>query len=284
MLWWQAWPWLIVVSPRYRPMKKSFSAQASSWMVGRPSQGCLHSESFLSNSFRRCRSKQSFLRKQATSQVSDIGPADEFTGPIPYMLEDAVQWVALNSSRAAAADSTGHLRDVPAWPPESVRETIANALVHRDLGPWATSQPITIRLEPDTLTVTNPGGLYGLTVQRLQPDDVESFARNSALLQICQYARLPDGRRVVEGLATGIPKMFQALNEAASNPRSFLITPSDSPANSVPDPRNHPPLSDRPPPPKARPRSRYCASFAPGPRPPPHWPKRPAHQFRPSAL
>ena len=207
-----------------------------------------------------------------------------FTGPIPYMLEDAVQWVALNSSRAAAADSTGHLRDVPAWPPESVRETIANALVHRDLGPWATSQPITIRLEPDTLTVTNPGGLYGLTVQRLQPDDVESFARNSALLQICQYARLPDGRRVVEGLATGIPKMFQALNEAASNPRSFLITPSDSPANSVPDPRNHPPLSDRPPPPKARSRSRYCASFAPGPRPPPHWPKRPAHQFRPSAL
>ena len=174
---------------------------------------------------------QQFAPSLAIQAVIPPQPGDEpdlryrasqrFTGPIPFMLEDAVRWVALNSSRAAASDADGHLRDIPAWPPESVREVIANALVHRDLGPWATSQPISLRLDPDVITVTNPGGLYGLTVQRLQPDNVESFARNSALLQICQYARLPDGRRVVEGLATGIPKVFQALKHAGLQPPEF---------------------------------------------------------------
>lgn len=148
--------------------------------------------------------------------------SQRFTGAIPYLLDDAVRWIALNSSRATIAGSDGHLRDVPAWPPEATRELLANALVHRDLGPWARSQAVTARLEPDRLTVTNPGGLYGLTVDRLNPDNVESFARNSALVQICQYARLPDGRRVIEGLATGIPKVFQlAIGSGLERPRFF---------------------------------------------------------------
>lgn len=148
--------------------------------------------------------------------------SQRFTGAVPYMLDDAVRWIGLNSSRATIAGSDGHLRDVPAWPPEATRELLANALVHRDLGPWARSQAVTARLEPDRLTVTNPGGLYGLTVDRLNPDNVESFARNSALVQICQYARLPDGRRVIEGLATGIPKVFQlAIGSGLERPRFF---------------------------------------------------------------
>jgi ATP-dependent DNA helicase RecG len=147
--------------------------------------------------------------------------SQRFTGPIPYMLEEAVSWVSLNSPRSATSDAEGHLRDVPAWPLEAVRELVANALVHRDLGPWALGQTASLRLEPTRLTISNPGGLYGLAVARLRADNVDSFARNSALLQICQYTRLPDGRRIVEGLATGIPKVFQLAAANGLEPPRF---------------------------------------------------------------
>lgn len=61
--------------------------------------------------------------------------------------------------------------------------------------------------------ITNPGGLFGITVDRLGREGTTS-ARNARLIEICRYARAADGARVVETLASGIPRVLSSLREA----------------------------------------------------------------------
>ncbi|NAZ81311.1 hypothetical protein GTR02_05730 [Kineococcus sp. R8] len=61
------------------------------------------------------------------------------------MLDQAVQWVARNTRRRIAFGSDGHGRDEPEHPRLAVRELIANALVHRDVGPHALGEAVTLR-------------------------------------------------------------------------------------------------------------------------------------------
>ena len=135
------------------------------------------------------------------------------TGPIPVMLDSALAWAREALPRAVAADTDGALRDRWQYPLEAFRELIANALVHRDLDTWSDSVAIEVRRLTDRLVISNPGGLYGISVDRLGHEAVTS-ARNARLLEICKYARSEDGARVVETLATGIPRVIAALAES----------------------------------------------------------------------
>ncbi|WP_250281666.1 ATP-binding protein [Frankia sp. CiP1_Cm_nod2] len=72
------------------------------------------------------------------------------------------------------------------------------------------------------LVVSNPGGLYGITVDRLGRDYVTS-ARNARLVDICQYVRSPStGARVIEALATGIPAVTEALATQGLPPAHYV--------------------------------------------------------------
>ncbi|MGE0309390.1 MAG: ATP-binding protein, partial [Acidimicrobiia bacterium] len=143
-----------------------------------------------------------------------------FDGPIPRMLADAVAWVARSSPSAIRSTTSGQVINETAWPGEAVRELIGNALIHRDLAPWALGETALVRLDHERLVVRNPGGLYGLTVDRLGRVGVTS-ARNANLVRICQYVRLPDGTRAVEALASGIPTVLDALRTAEMPPPIF---------------------------------------------------------------
>lgn len=146
--------------------------------------------------------------------------ARRFDGPIPRMLADAVAWVARSTPSAIKGSSTGRVVDQPSWPLEAVREVVGNALIHRDLAPWALGETALLRLDPSQLIVRNPGCLYGLTVDRLGRIGVTS-ARNANLVRICQYVRLRDGTRAVEALASGIPTVIDALRTAELPPPLF---------------------------------------------------------------
>ena len=136
-----------------------------------------------------------------------------FTGPIPAMLEDAIAWVGRNSrTRVVAEPATGAVRDELDPPAVAVRELVANALVHRDLAEWASSRAIELRMSPGAFRLTNPGGLYGITTERLGVHPLTS-ARNRRLLEICKHVRTADGN-VVEALASGIPATFDAVRRA----------------------------------------------------------------------
>ena len=112
---------------------------------------------------------------------------------------------------AVGVDGQG--RDEPEFPAEAVRELLSNALIHRDLGPHALTTAITLRLDERQLVLSNPGGLWGLSVERLGSVGVTS-ARDGWLSTICQDVSTREGNRVVELLATGIPTVLAALREA----------------------------------------------------------------------
>lgn len=108
-----------------------------------------------------------------------------FDGPIPTMLDEALRWVARNTGTRVRFGPNGHGRDEPEFPTEAVRELLSNALIHRDLGPYALTEAVTLTLDGQQLVLSNPGGLWGLTVDRLGQEGVTS-ARNGQLLRICQ--------------------------------------------------------------------------------------------------
>ena len=150
-----------------------------------------------------------------------IGDRARFSGPIPVMLDDAINWVRGHSRRRVRENAlTGRVGDSYDLPPIAVRELLANSLVHRDLADWSWSRAIELRVTKDRLVLTNPGGLFGVTVDRLGQQALSS-ARNLTLLRICQFVGMADGN-AVEALATGIPKILGATAEAGVLPPLFF--------------------------------------------------------------
>lgn len=143
------------------------------------------------------------------------------TGPIPHILDQAMAWARTNFDTDITALADGSVVDQPVYPLVAFREIVANALIHRDLSPWSAGLAIEVRLRPDRLIVSNPGGLYGITADRLGREAVSS-ARNARLISICQYLRTPSNDRIVEALATGIPTVTHALAEVGLPPAQFI--------------------------------------------------------------
>ncbi|MFJ4658298.1 ATP-binding protein [Nocardia sp. NPDC088792] len=143
------------------------------------------------------------------------------TGPIPRMLDAALEWAEQTFDTAIVTRPDGTVVDVQSYPLVAFRELIANALLHRDLDCWSRGMAVEVRLRKDRLVVTNPGGLYGITVDRLGREAVTS-ARNMWLVTISQYLRSPEsGGRVIEALATGIPTITQALIDSGLPPAQY---------------------------------------------------------------
>ncbi|QIS16269.1 ATP-binding protein [Nocardia arthritidis] len=165
---------------------------------------------------------------QAAAEPSPTDPPDArvrnqqvITGPIPRMLDATMEWAQQTFDTIIVDQPDGRVIDVPEYPMVAFRELIANALLHRDLDHWSAGMAVEVRLRRDRLVVSNPGGLYGITVDRLGKDAVTS-ARNRWLVNICQYLRSPDsGGRVVEALATGIPTINRSLTEAGLPPANY---------------------------------------------------------------
>lgn len=152
------------------------------------------------------------------TRVSDVR---NFDGPLPAMLDEATRWVQRNTRTRVRFGADGHGVDEPEYPAEAVRELVGNALIHRDLGPHALSYPISLTLEHNRLIVSNPGGLWGITVDRLGRSGISS-ARNDVLLGIARNVRTTGGRRVVEGLATGIGTVLTSLSAAGMVEPEFI--------------------------------------------------------------
>lgn len=154
------------------------------------------------------------------TRTGDLGA---FDGPLPEMLERAMAWVRRNTATRVRFGPDGHALDEPTYPPEAVRELVANALVHRDLGPHSRGESVNIALEPRKLVVSNPGGLWGLTVEQLGRTS-GGISRNQALYAICRDVRTPGGRRVIEGIGSGIEAIRGSLRAAGMSPPSFSDT------------------------------------------------------------
>lgn len=134
-------------------------------------------------------------------------------GPLPELLDSAMEWVRRNTQTTIRVGADGHARDSSEIPMVAVRELVANALVHRDVGPHTRGKRVEIRLLDDQLVITSPGGLWGVSSAQLGQPGGKS-AVNEFLYDICKFTRTPQGDRIIEGEGGGIREVEASLRSA----------------------------------------------------------------------
>ncbi|WP_205547866.1 ATP-binding protein [Leucobacter sp. wl10] len=156
-----------------------------------------------------------------TGRERGLGDLVHLDGPLPDLLEAALEWVRRNTRNDVYFESSGAAFDRTEIPMIAVRELIANALVHRDLSTHAQSKRVELRLKDDTLVISNPGGLYGVSADQLGHPEGKS-AVNEFLYEICKSVQTSGGARVIEGEGGGIQEVQRALRRANMRPPIFI--------------------------------------------------------------
>lgn len=128
-------------------------------------------------------------------------------GTLPDMLDGALAFVRTNMTMSTKIDpTTGERVDIPQYPMDAVRETILNALVHRDYSFHTEGMPIQLTLYTDRIEVTNPGGLYGrLTLDQL--GNIQPDTRNPVLVTVMETLGKTENRY------SGIPTIRYAMKK-----------------------------------------------------------------------
>jgi len=163
--------------------------------------------------------KVSVRKKNRPDSVRAVN-VNSIDGPIPTILEEAVKWVAANTNELMLNAENGHVYTTHEYPLASVRELISNALIHRDMNPVSMFQNISLTIEDERMIISNPGGLYGLSVKEL--GRTGSKTRNARIAEICQYVVADDGQNVLEKLGSGIPKILEELSLFKMSPPFFI--------------------------------------------------------------
>ena len=129
------------------------------------------------------------------------------TGAIPEMLEEAVEFVRINSRTKTIIDDNGHRLDKPEYPIKAVREAILNALVHRDYSIHTENVPVRIEMYRDRMEISNSGGLYGrISIDAL--GKVRPETRNAELANMLEILHITENRY------SGIPTMRREFAKA----------------------------------------------------------------------
>ncbi|MGO1183193.1 MAG: RNA-binding domain-containing protein [Micrococcaceae bacterium] len=165
-------------------------------------------------------------RDESASNTARTRNLTHFDGPLPDLLEDVMAWIRQNLGSDQVYDRSGHLHDRLELPVRGIREAVANALVHRDLGPHTLGmgKQIEIRIDSRRLMIMNPGGLRGLTVSRLESNDLAKAAVNQRLHGIAKHLRTPDDARIIEGEGGGVREILLSAREAGLQKPKLIDT------------------------------------------------------------
>lgn len=106
------------------------------------------------------------------------------------MIGDAVGAVAKNLRRRSVVDGVGRTDELEI-PEVVLRETVANALLHRSYNERFDGEAVAVDIFEDRVEVINPGGLWGKSKDDLA--DGRSCCRNATLMRLLSLAPLPDG-------------------------------------------------------------------------------------------
>ncbi|GAA1724585.1 RNA-binding domain-containing protein [Brachybacterium phenoliresistens] len=151
----------------------------------------------------------------------DGGPARtqnlrHFDGPLPDLLEGLLSWVSSNLTTRQEYQPDGHMRNVPELPLRAVREALANALVHRDLGPdsLGAGLSVDVRITDQALIIASPGGLRGVTLSQITSGGFARAAVNQRLYAIARLLRTDDGQNIIEGEGGGVSEILRSAVES----------------------------------------------------------------------
>lgn len=126
----------------------------------------------------------------------------EFGGPLYIQAEEAYQFVLKHINLTAKIEGLFR-KETYELPVRTIRELIANAVVHRS---YLDDSCIQICIFDDRLEVTSPGMLYGgLDMQSVKSG--KSKCRNTAIAEAFRYMG------IIEAWGTGIPRMIKECRE-----------------------------------------------------------------------
>lgn len=144
---------------------------------------------------------------------SDFQNRREFTGSLLKQLEDAYAYLDMRNQTKATFE--GLLRiDHRDYPDTAIRESLLNAIVHRD---YAVSASTLIGVYADRIEMISIGGLAG----GISYDDMMlgvSYCRNRKLADI--FYRL----RLIEAYGTGMNKIMSSYKDAPAKPKVHVTT------------------------------------------------------------
>ncbi len=137
-------------------------------------------------------------------------------GPLPLLLENALQFVKRNMRRKTIINpTTGKREDKTDYPMVAVREAILNALVHRDYSIHTEGMPIQIIMYEDRLEIRNPGGIYGrMSIDQL--GKVQADTRNPVIAAALEVLGITENRY------SGIPTIRREMKAYQLMPAEFL--------------------------------------------------------------
>lgn len=137
-------------------------------------------------------------------------------GPLPLMLETAIQFVKRNMhNKTIINPDTGKREDRTDYPITAVREAILNALVHRDYSIHTEGMPIQIIMYDDRLEIRNPGGIYGrMSIDQL--GKIQADTRNPVIAAALEVLGVTENRY------SGIPTIRRAMEAYNLLPPEFL--------------------------------------------------------------
>ena len=136
----------------------------------------------------------------------------EFEGSIIMQLEKAYQYVLEKIN--LGSDIVGIYRvDKYEIPPKSIREVIANAVIHRS---YLEPNDIQVALYDNRLEITSPGMLLsGVNVKRMK--EGYSKLRNRAIASVFAYVN------IIEKWGSGIPRIMDEIREYGLQEPEFII-------------------------------------------------------------
>ena len=140
----------------------------------------------------------------------------EFEGSIIMQLEKAYQYVLEKIN--LGSDIVGIYRvDKYEIPPKSIREVIANAVIHRS---YLEPNDIPVALYDKRLEITSPGMLLsGVNVKRIK--EGYSKLRNRAIASVFAYVN------IIEKWGSGIPRIMSELAEYGLEEPEFITFEND---------------------------------------------------------
>ena len=140
----------------------------------------------------------------------------EFEGSIIMQLEKAYQYVLEKIN--LSSDIVGIYRvDKYEIPPKSIREVIANAVIHRS---YLEPNDIQVALYDNRLEITSPGMLLsGVNVKRMK--EGYSKLRNRAIASVFAYVN------IIEKWGSGIPRIMDEIREYGLQEPEFIAFEND---------------------------------------------------------
>ena len=119
-----------------------------------------------------------------------------------------MKFLIRNMKTRVIINSNGERINQLEYPPEALREAIANALIHRDYSIQTENAYISVYMYEDRIEILNPGALYGTNKLEKLGTDTVMESRNPTLVKI-----LEEKGSVIENRHSGIPTMKREMKK-----------------------------------------------------------------------